>query len=145
MAPGVKAADLARRAYEHVEGDHRVDVVQVWTDLAQRHHETGYWFGLWAGNPDLGESELRKQREAAAAGARRANEVVAELPERPLDREKLTQLSPLLNRLSGTATAPGMLTHGAPADDPELALLEALAEATRRSAERVSALLGSTQ
>jgi hypothetical protein len=56
----------------------RVDVVRVWTGLAQRHHEAGYWFGFWAGNPEPGASELRKQRSVAAVGARRANEVVAE-------------------------------------------------------------------
>jgi hypothetical protein len=117
--------------------------VQVWTDLAQRHHETGYWFGHWAGNPELGESELRKQRRAAAVGGWLANEVVAELPELTLDREKLTQLLGLLNRLAGTPAAPGMVTHGAAADDPELPALEGLAEATRRSGEKVSALLAS--
>jgi hypothetical protein len=143
MSPGVRAADFAVRAYQHAEGDHRVDVVQVWTDLAQRHHETGYWFGHWAGNPELGESELRKQRRAAAVGGWLANEVVAELPELTLDREKLTQLLGLLNRLAGTPAAPGMVTHGAAADDPELPALEGLAEATRRSGEKVSALLAS--
>ncbi|WDF36343.1 DUF4185 domain-containing protein [Streptomyces sp. T12] len=137
MAPGIRAAELARRSYEALAGDHRIDVVQVWTDLAQRHHETGYWFGHWAGHPDLGTAELTRQREAAAAGARLANEVAAELPVPSLGRERLSQLLTLLERLAGTVSQPGMVTHGLPPGDPHAPELESLAATARTSAERV--------
>ncbi|MEV4005200.1 DUF4185 domain-containing protein [Actinomadura sp. NPDC049753] len=145
MAPGIRAAELARRAYQDLEGDHRIDIVQVWTDLAQRHHETGYWFGYWAGHPDLGDSELTKQREAAAAGARLANEVAAQLPIPALTRERLSQLLTLMERLAGTVSVPGMVTHGLPPGDSHSPELEALAATTRNSAERVREALASMQ
>lgn len=140
MAPGVRAAELAVRVYQHLPGeDHRIDIARVWTTLAQRHHETGYWYGHWAKppNPDLGNAELAKQREAAREAAVLANQIVAELPALDGGRAELTELADLMDRLVG------MLTNGAPAGEPQTLELESLADETRRSAEQVRTLLQS--
>ena len=108
MAPGVKAAEYARRAYQLLDGDHRLDIAQIWTDLAQRHHETGYWFGYWAGNPDLGASELANQREAAQRAAEITEPMVDSLPDPGVGPEDVLRLAGMLGRLIS------FLTHGSP-------------------------------
>lgn len=64
MTPGVTAAESARKAYAHLPGDHRLDVAEVWTGLALRHHETS----AMPGHPDPG-GEGDRQRAAAVQAA----------------------------------------------------------------------------
>jgi hypothetical protein len=112
MTPGVKAAEYARRAYEFLDGDHRIDIAQVWVALAQRHHETGYWHGYGSGNPDLGASELASQRDAAQHAADIAEPMVDALPDPSVGPDDVLRLAKMLAQLIG------FLTHGSPDTAP---------------------------
>jgi hypothetical protein len=104
MAPGVKAAEYARRAYEFLDGDHRIDIAQVWVALAGRHHETGYWYGYGAANPELGAAELTSQRDAARHAAEIAGPMVDALPDPAVGPDDVLRLAKLLTQLIGFAT-----------------------------------------
>jgi hypothetical protein len=60
-APSARAASLAARAWAQAPGDHRLDIAEEYTTLAQRHHEIGALAGL--------DEELLRQREAATQAA----------------------------------------------------------------------------
>ncbi|MFF0862098.1 hypothetical protein ACFYUV_10115 [Nonomuraea sp. NPDC003560] len=112
-APSDHAGELVHIVYANLhDRDHRVDLARAYTALAMRHHETGYWFGHWAGNPDLGNAELAKQREVAQRAAAIAEPMAEALPDPDLGSDDLLGLAGLLRKLIG------LLTHGSSNIEP---------------------------
>lgn len=114
--PSVHAADLLRRVYAALPGDHGLDLAEALTGLSQRHHETSFVPGA----PDPA-AERAHQRDAAAEATTLILALADTLPTgSPADR---TRAAALLDRLIG------LLLFGAPAPpDPRTLELQALAD-----------------
>ncbi|WP_399936035.1 hypothetical protein [Streptomyces kanamyceticus] len=114
--PSVHAADLLRRVYAALPGDHGLDLAEALTSLSQRHHETS----VVPGAPDPA-AERTRQRDAAAEATALILGLADTLPTGPpADR---TRAAALLDRLIG------LLLFGAPAPpDPRTLELQALAD-----------------
>ncbi|WAZ26368.1 glycoside hydrolase [Streptomyces cinnabarinus] len=115
--PSVHAADLLRRVYAALGGDHRLDLAEALTALSQRHHETSFV----GGTPDPAAEQTR-QRDTAAEATPLILALSETLPAGPpTDRTRATTL---LDRLIG------LLLFGAPSPpDPRTLELQALADA----------------
>lgn len=113
--PSVHAADLLRRVYAFLPGDHRLDLADALTALAVRHHETSFVSGT--ADP---ATEQTHQRDAAAEATPLVLSLSETLPTGPpADR---VRAATLLDRLIG------LLLFGAPPPpDPRTLELQSLA------------------
>ncbi len=129
-APSVRAAEVGRRVYAWLTAeDHRLDIGANWAALAMRHHEVSFH----PANTDP-SGEQAKQRAAAAESAAILIPLAETLPDPAFT--DLQHLAGTLDRLVG------LLTFGAPPDDPRTGELQRLSASAAAMRDKITRLLG---